>query len=151
MVDIVTSTDEVSLEDSLRIREQMYERKIATMPYGDRLKHFLGLCNRRGSAYRPGVHPYPNLSQLSLYCGCSVSTILRLATGATSSPSIHSLTVINAVACICPAPSYGDLQEEMRARTADADRWVASDASTRGDIMSALTAGIERRLQSRLN
>lgn len=151
MVDIVTNTDEDSLEDSLTIQAQTHELTMATMPYDDRLKHFLGLCNRRGSVYRPGFHQYPNLSQLSSYCECSVPTILRLATGKTRSPSIDILTIINAVACICPAAPHGDQAGERRARIADADRWVVSDPSSRGDIMGSLTAGIERRLRLRLN
>ncbi len=149
MVNQVTTTNEVSLDDLLR--SQAHERKVATMPYDVQLKQFLNCCNRRGSAYRPGFHQYPNLSQLSLYCGCTVPTIFRIATGETRFPSFRILTVINAVACICPAAVGGNLDEELRARIADADRWVKSDKTSRGDIMDALSAGIELRLRSTLN
>lgn len=151
MIDAVTTADEAALEDSLTILAEAHKQMLATTSYDQQLKGFLGRCNRRGSTYRVGFHPLPTLTQLAKYCGCSVPTIFRLTTGETASVKVRTLTIINAIACICPAASYENLASEQRDRIADADRWVSSDTSTRGDIMDAITGGIARRQQSKWN
>ena len=151
MVDVFTNDDGAISEAAWQELAQKQERAIAFMTHNERLTDFLGRCNRRGSAYRPGFHRFPTHSQLSKYCDCSPATILRIATGETQYVSRQLLEVINAVACICPSASFGDRWEEQRARIEDADRWVKSDALSRGSVMDAIIAGIARRIQSQSN
>ena len=123
----------------------------ASQSYDQRILAALQRCNRRGSSYRPGRRRDPNFTQIAKYCECDATTILRIANRETKAPSLKTLSIISAITCISP-PAYNcDFELEYYARIADADCWVESDKSTRGDIMGAILAGIERRIASRSN
>jgi len=113
----------------------------------EQLLEFLRESNRKGARYCPKTHPIPNLSRLAAYCGCSCSTLLRIANGETRKASLRTLSILNVIACICPAPYGGDLERECRARIADADRWLRGQCPEDYDILVTLRRGICQRIE----
>ena len=121
-------------------------RQVAGMTLQERVIEYLGRCNRRGSRYRQDLDTCPNIRQLAKYCECDPTTILRIANGTTQSPSLRHISIIAAIAGISPVAYVIDISAECRARVADANRWLAADPATRGDILDALVAGIKDRI-----
>lgn len=140
------SQDPDDADDLAERLHQSRRETLALMSYEERLTGFLDQCNRRGSPYVPTRHSLPNLSRLAKYCGCSCSTLLRIATGETCKPSRKLLTILNAIACICPPPYGVDLQKEQSARIADANRWLRHHGPNDFDIWASLREGIKRRM-----
>lgn len=123
----------------------------ACMSHEDQLREYLQRCNRRGSRYHPKIDSDPNLAQIAKYCECDLTTILRIANGETKAPSSRVVSIISAVAGISPPAFHCDPDAERRARLDDADRWVKSDARTRGGALEALMAGIAARIRASMN
>lgn len=118
---------------------------LAVMPFRERVQDYLKLCKRQGAYYDP-EHPsaLPSFLQLSKYCDCYPSTIARIASGETESPSSRIMDILGALAGVCPSdadcPPF-----EWKARVRDADRWLMSDPDTRGNILDCIIDGVSAR------
>ena len=144
--------DTPEMKEFSKQRNKQLQFEYATTRYSDQLRTFLEFCNKRGSAYRPGLDQFPRHVQIAKYCNCAPSTIYRIMTGEQKSISTQVCDVLLAISCISPAPSdrrYSVLYKEQRSRIADADAWADADPNTRGDILDVLFAGIKKREQRR--
>ncbi len=146
-------TASIGLYDHLPL-EQTPAFRQATQSFEDRLSLFFRSCSQQGRTYaaRPW-HWLPTLKQLAKYCGCSEAAMTRIASNRVKNINRETLEVLQAIACIAPPPYISsnvqtDTIAEMKARIADADRWLAQPERTRGTLMGTLLDGVKQRIHS---
>lgn len=124
--------------------EKRYYEKLRGMSSDDRMIYFLQRCNQPGIRNRR--KRYPTHTEVGNWCGCSKSTIGRIASKQTENVSRGISALLHALAGVCPHAAIDEnLHREIMSRVRDAGDAYDPGRTSVDDVLVAVLSGIESR------